>query len=77
MKKFFIIYECSNGYECRCCNHTWNEYEIYELNNSINEKEYIRELKSSTDENYKKTGEGRRSIIFAAILKTDPVINNL
>lgn len=43
MKKILIVYSCSNGYSCSCCGQWWDEVEVYEVDDSVDVKEFVRE----------------------------------
>lgn len=35
--KILVIYNCNNGYACGCCSSSWEETQVYEIDENIEE----------------------------------------
>jgi hypothetical protein len=72
--KILFIYECDNGYQCRCCRQTWEEFEVFEYNKEDEElwssvEEYVEDHKENIKKWYEYNDSGRYRIIGAYIIE--------
>jgi hypothetical protein len=65
--QILVIFNCDNGYKCSCCNTSWEESEVYNTDQSIDE--FISELKIDTRKTYYDNSKwGRFEILKAYVI---------